>query len=66
LELAAIVDSVQLGVGSDIVRWNLEPSGVFSVKSMYAKLSQGAAVAHFKDVWVGKLPLKVKIFTHGN
>jgi hypothetical protein len=43
LELAAIVDSVQLGVGSVIVRWNLEPSGVFSVKLMYAKLSQGAA-----------------------
>jgi hypothetical protein len=43
LELAAIVDLVQLGVGSDIMRWNLEPSGVFSVKLMYAKLSQGAA-----------------------
>jgi hypothetical protein len=30
---------------------------------MYSKLSQGATVAHFKDVWEAKLPLKVKIFT---
>jgi hypothetical protein len=30
---------------------------------MYAKLSQGAAMAHFKEVWAAKLPLKVKIFT---
>jgi hypothetical protein len=43
LELAAVMDSTQLGVGADSVRWNLEPSGVFSVKSMYAKLSQGAS-----------------------
>jgi hypothetical protein len=63
LELAAVVDSIQLGVGADSMRWNLEPSGVFSVKSMYAKLSQGATVAHFKDVWDAKLPLKVKLFT---
>jgi hypothetical protein len=49
-ELAALVETVPLGEGADTVRWNLEPSGVFSVKSMYAKLSQGASVAHFKDV----------------
>jgi hypothetical protein len=30
---------------------------------MYAKLSQGALVAHFKDVWDAKLPLKFKFFT---
>jgi hypothetical protein len=49
-DLAALVDTVQLGEGADSVRWNLEPSGVFSVKPMYSKLSQGAMVAHFKDV----------------
>jgi hypothetical protein len=27
---------------------------------MYAKFSQGALVAHFKDVWAAKLPLKKK------
>jgi hypothetical protein len=62
-DLADLVEMVQLGEGTDTVRWNLEPSGVFSVKSMYAKLSQGALVAHFKDVWAAKLPLKIKIFT---
>jgi hypothetical protein len=43
--------------------WDLEPSGVFSVNPIYAKLSQGASVAHFKDMWAAKLPLKNKIFT---
>jgi hypothetical protein len=58
------VESVQLGAGADIVRWNLlESSGVFSVNSMYAKLSQGAAISHFKYIWAAKLPLKTKIFT---
>jgi hypothetical protein len=63
LELRAVIDSTQLGVGPDVVRWTLDPSGVFTVKSMYSKLSQGATIAHFKDVWEAKLPLKVKIFT---
>jgi hypothetical protein len=27
------------------------------------KLSQGASVTHFKDIWAAKLPLKIKIFT---
>jgi hypothetical protein len=39
LELLAVIDSTQLGVGSDVVRWTLDPSGVFTVKSMYSKLS---------------------------
>jgi hypothetical protein len=63
LELVTVMDVTQLGVGPDAVRWTLDPSGVFTVKSMYSKLSQGASVAHFKDVWDAKLPLKVKIFT---
>jgi hypothetical protein len=44
LELVVIMDSVQLREGADLVIWDLEPSGVFSVHSMYAKLSQGAAM----------------------
>jgi hypothetical protein len=28
---------------------------------MYAKLSQGTMVAHFKDMWEVKVPLKIKI-----
>jgi hypothetical protein len=30
---------------------------------MYAKLSQGTTVSHFKDMWEAKIPLKIKIFS---
>jgi hypothetical protein len=56
VELVAFLNGVQLGTDRDRIVWDLEPSGVFSVKSMYAKLSQGASVAHFKDIWEAKLP----------
>jgi hypothetical protein len=62
-ELCALVDTVQLCQGKDQVRWHLEKSGIFSVKSLYFKLSQGATVAHFKDMWEAKVPLKIKIFS---
>jgi hypothetical protein len=63
VELVAFLDGVQLGTGRDIIVWDLEPFGVFPVKSMYAKLSQEASVAHFKDIWEAKLSLKIKIFS---
>jgi hypothetical protein len=46
----------------DKVVWHLSPSGLYSVQSMYLKLSQGASVAYHKDVWEAKVPLKIKIF----
>jgi hypothetical protein len=30
---------------------------------MYNKLSEEASVAHFRDIWATKLPLKIRIFT---
>jgi hypothetical protein len=30
---------------------------------MYQKLAQGASIAHFRDVWSARLPLKIKIFS---
>jgi hypothetical protein len=30
---------------------------------MYVKLSQGASIAHFKDLWAARVPLKIKIFS---
>jgi hypothetical protein len=30
---------------------------------MYAKLAQGATLAHFKEVWVARVPLKTRIFS---
>jgi hypothetical protein len=29
---------------------------------MYLALSRGASVVHFRDMWVAKLPLKIRIF----
>jgi hypothetical protein len=58
-----IIESTTLGQGQDKISWGLDPSGEFTVNSMYNKLSQGASVAHFKDLWVAKLPLKIKIFS---
>jgi hypothetical protein len=51
---------VLLTTGQDKVSWHLEQAGTYSVKSMYAKLSQGTMVAQFKDA---KVPLKIKIFS---
>ena len=30
---------------------------------MYKKLSQGATVAHFQEVWKARIPLKIRIFS---
>jgi hypothetical protein len=58
-----LVDEVELGQGKDQIRWHLENSRKFSVKSLYFKLSQGTSVAHFKDMWESRVPLKIKIFS---
>jgi hypothetical protein len=58
-----VIANTTLGEGRDEVVWNLEQSGIYSVSSMYAKLSQGATVTHFKDVWAAKIPLKIRIFS---
>ncbi|KAK1663022.1 hypothetical protein QYE76_051181 [Lolium multiflorum] len=46
----------------DVVSWSLEPSGVFSAKSVYYGLTQGASVSHFRDVWRARVPPKIKVF----
>jgi hypothetical protein len=60
--LQTILDITTLDQGQDKIVCGLDPSGEFTVNSMYNKLSQGASVAHFKDLWAAKLPLKIKIF----
>jgi hypothetical protein len=62
-ELQALLTSVHLGTGQDKVSWHLDQHGSFTVKSMYAQLSKGATVAHSKDMWEARLPLKIKIFS---
>jgi hypothetical protein len=61
--LRAIIEQTNLVPGQDRVSWSLEPSGCFSVRSMYLKLAQGASIAHFRDVWAARIPLKNKVFS---
>ena len=61
--LVALSDSVVLSEGHDEIRWSLEQSGIYSVASMYRRLSQGATVAFADDLWAARLPLKIKIFS---
>jgi hypothetical protein len=61
--LCSLVDEVELVQGKDQISWHLANSGKFSAKSLYFKLSQGTSVAHFKDMWESKVPLKIKIFS---
>ena len=57
-QVEAILVQTEISQGADVVKWPLEASGVYLVSSMYAKLSQGATVAHFTEIWAAKLPLK--------
>jgi hypothetical protein len=59
-ELVQRVKGVELVPGRDKVSLHLEQLGRLSVKSMYARLSQGTTVTHFKDMWESKLPFKIK------
>jgi hypothetical protein len=61
--LQTIIDNSNLGQGHDKIVWGLDPSGVYTVNSMYNKLSQGASIFHFKDLWAARLPVKIKIFS---
>jgi hypothetical protein len=62
-ELGLLVADVSLEGGADQVAWHLNESRIFSVKSMYTKLSQGATVVYHKDLWSAAVPLKIKIFS---
>nr|XP_051208064.1 uncharacterized protein LOC127323999 [Lolium perenne] len=62
-ELQGMLAHVSLGTSQDKVSWHLDQHGSFTVKSMYAQLSQGTTVAHSKDMWEARLPLKIKIFS---
>lgn len=46
----------------DKVSWHLSASGKFSVKSLYAKISQGPGLDVARGLWKARIPLKVKIF----
>ncbi|KAK1645856.1 hypothetical protein QYE76_063661 [Lolium multiflorum] len=48
--LCRIFDLTPISTGEYDVRWSLEASGEYSTNSMYCRLSQGGAIAHFKEV----------------
>lgn len=56
------ISDVHLSEGTDEISWDLEPSGRFSVKSLYAKLSRGPSIAHTKLLWRAAIPLQIKVF----
>ena len=62
LHLCARLMEVNLSNEKDIFIWKLNPSGIFTVKSMYLDLMNGHARFLKKYLWKLKIPLKIKIF----
>jgi hypothetical protein len=60
--LCRIFDLHPFAEGEDQVIWALDPSGVYSTHSMYLRLSQGAAVTYFKEVWRTRVLPKIRVF----
>jgi hypothetical protein len=56
------VQGLPLGEEADVISWSLEDFGLYSTRSMYLVLSQGATVTCFKDVWRTRVLPKIKIF----
>jgi hypothetical protein len=55
--------STGIGTLPGEVTIDLDPSRVYTVNLMYARLTLGAELAHFKDIWAANLLLKIHIFT---
>jgi hypothetical protein len=60
--LCRVFDLCSFSPEEDEIKWALEPSGGFSTSSIYMRLSQGAVVTHFKDVWRMKVPPRIRVF----
>jgi hypothetical protein len=54
--------TIALNEESDKPKWKYTKNGIFSVKSMYEKLSAVGIDRSFKYLWKSKLPLKIKIW----
>lgn len=62
ISLKAYINNVSLSNSLESVKWALEPSGNFSVKSIYGKLLHGPKVNYAKALWAARIPPKVKMF----
>jgi hypothetical protein len=60
--LYRVFDLHPISHGNDKVSWGLEASGEYLVNSLYCRLSLGAAVTHFKDVWKTRVLPKIRVF----
>ena len=61
-DLVQKIGDLRLGLGADLVEWNLTASRKFSVKSLYRKLTERSALDIARGIWKAGLPLKIKIF----
>ena len=52
----------QCSLSLDNISWALEPSGRFSVRSLYRTLYRGTPMKHFNHVWKIVIPLKIWVF----
>lgn len=55
-------EDVLLRQGEDKIKWMLTKDGVFTVKSLYRKLSVNEIGFPHKFMWKAKIPYKIKIF----
>jgi hypothetical protein len=62
LELTDKINNIILDQGSDIFRWDLNKTGIFSVRSMCLHLLNQHASFYYKFIWKIKIPVKIKIF----
>jgi hypothetical protein len=60
-ELLREIGVYQVTSEPDLITWALEPSGKFSVRSLYKKLCQGTPRKQYSDLW-RVVPLKIRVF----
>jgi hypothetical protein len=56
------VEIFQLSEAEDKIRWKIGKKKVFTVKSVYNALTCEDSGYHFKHIWKGKIPAKLKFF----
>lgn len=61
-DLILRITNLQLNSQMDIFRWNLNKSGLFTIKSFYGALISNFQVPITNLFWLIKIPLKVQIF----
>ena len=56
------IEHISLSGEADSISWALEPSGLFSVRSLYRKLCTGTPTKQLSFLWSLRVPLKIRIF----